>query len=223
MWLLLVMACTPETADTGAVDQGLRFSLPLAEAELFDDAQRVGVDHDPEIYQELLDQVRCSDYLGRAFPWCYDEHSGTDFLLEGGFDTMDAGSTLVVAAADGVILDTEDDQYDRCHATTSGVSCDGHPMVANHVLVEHEGGVTTSYVHLLKDSVLVLPGQEVLCGSPLGLVGSSGNSSTPHLHFAVEDAEGRTIDPYAGPYSQPESWWGEQGSDEGLPEAMCPE
>lgn len=223
MWLLLAMACTSEPADTDVATDELRFALPLDDPTLFDETQRVGVDHDPEVYEELIDQVRCTDYTGRAFPWCYDEHGGTDFLLEGAFDTMDAGSTLVVAAADGVVLDLEQDQYDRCHATTEGVSCDGHDMVANFVLLEHEDGVLSSYLHLLKGSVLVQVGQEVECGEPLALVGSSGLSSTPHLHFALESADGRTLDPYAGPYSQPESWWLDQGRDEGLPGAACPE
>ena len=41
-----------------------------------------------------------TDYLGRGFPHCYDNHTGSDFILQGGFSAMDDGTT-VVAAADG--------------------------------------------------------------------------------------------------------------------------
>jgi len=51
------------------------------------------------------------------------------------------------------------------------------------VEVSHGGGVVTRYAHLSKISVV--PGQQVERGQLLGLVGSTGNSSGPHLHFEV--------------------------------------
>lgn len=224
--LLLWLACAaPPTPplDTGeAVPRGaLRFALPLAEPERF--YQTVGVDHDPVAYDGGLEALICEDYLGRSFPWCYDGHDGSDYLLDGGFEAMDAGSPAVLAAAAGVVVSVADGNYDRCHGdmATGEVSCDGYPMVANHVILEHASGDRSLYWHLQRDSVAVVLGQEVACGAHLGLVGSSGNSSAPHLHFELQDATGTALDPYAGPRSQPETWWEEQGDPEGLPGAGC--
>jgi hypothetical protein len=52
-------------------------------------------------------------------------------------------------------------------------------------------------------------GQRVAVGEYLGNVGSSGNSTGPHLHFEVYDASARLIDPYAGACNRrnSESWW----------------
>ena len=56
----------------------------------------------------------------------------------------------------------------------------------------------------------------------LGIVGSSGNSSMPHLHFGLEDEDGVVIDPFAGPSSQEETWWCEQNPQGELP-GLCEE
>lgn len=197
----------------------LAFRFPLADRTLFE--QTVGVDHDPEVHEEGLQGVQCTSYDGRSFPWCYDEHDGSDYLLVGGFDTMDAGSAVIVAAAPGVVVETDDGNYDRCEATVEGIDCDGYEMAANYVILEHDGGWRTKYWHMKTDSVAVAVGDTVACGDRLGLVGSSGYSSMPHLHFELEGLEGEWIDPYAGEHSQEETWWVEQGDPEGLPGSDC--
>ena len=65
-------------------------------------------------------------------------------------------------------------------------------------------------------------GQSITCGDQLGIVGSSGYSSGPHLHFEVQHADETVIDPYAGVNSQPETWWVDQGDPEGFPSGDCP-
>lgn len=228
MWLLVGCAAplvqpvslkAPEDTAPEVARGALAFRFPLADRALFE--QLVGFDHDPEVYTEGAQGVHCTSYDGRSFPWCYDEHDGSDFLLLGGFDTMDAGSAVIVAAADGVVVATEESQYDRCHATFEGIDCDGYPMEGNHVILEHAGGLRTMYWHMKTDGVDVEVGQSVRCGDRLGLVGSSGYSSMPHLHFELQDAEGVSSDPFAGEYSQPETWWVEQGDAEGLPGSDC--
>jgi hypothetical protein len=228
--LLCLTACTPQpTIDlepfgpVGAAqpaDAGLRFGLPLAEPELIVSAA-IGVDHDPESQDGLLGSALCTNYAGEAFPYCYDQHDGSDYLLVDGFDTMDAGSVDVLAAADGVVTSIEQSQYDRCHIEGTGVSCDGYPMVGNHVLLEHADGTVSKYWHLMTDSVVVTLGEEVRCGDKLAKVGSSGLSSGPHLHFEVVSADGVTFDPYAGAYSQDASWWAEQKGLDELPGPGC--
>jgi hypothetical protein len=220
---LLALACDdPAPADTDSVPRGaLSFAFPLQERDLF--LETVGYDHDPEVH-EGAEALICTAYDGRPFPACYDEHRGSDYLLEGGFDTMDAGSATILAAADGTVVDTDDGHYDRCHGDlgSAEVSCDGHDQAPNYVTLEHAGGWRTRYLHMLSGSVAVAVGDTVACGDVLGHVGSSGNSSQPHLHFQVEDAAGAAFDPYAGAHSQPETWWLEQGGPEGLPGSACP-
>lgn len=201
-------------------DDGVKYGFPLLEPGDF--YQTVGVDHDPDVYPEGIQSVICTNYDGRGFPWCYDEHKGSDYLLADGFDAMDAGSSEVVAAADGVVVDTDDGHYDRCHSGSNfEVTCDGHEMKPNYVILEHEDGNQTRYLHLLSGSVVVQPGDEVFCGDYLGLVGSSGYSAVPHLHFQLESPDGTHIDPYAGPCSQETSYWSDQGPSDGFPGPGC--
>lgn len=63
------------------------------------------------------------------------------------------------------------------------------------VVVEHPGGMQTRYAHLSK--VAVSPGQTVRRGELLGLVGSTGRSTGPHLHYELRQ-NGRPVDPLTG-------------------------
>ena len=51
----------------------------------------------------------------------------------------------------------------------------------NYVVLDHGGGLETEYQHM--KSLLVSAGQSVVQGQVLGYVGSTGNSTGPHLHF----------------------------------------
>jgi len=223
--LLLCSACVevddsagPQDTGEGVLRGALAFSFPLAEREAMN-PPIIGFDHDPDVY-EGIERAYCTDYMGRGFPHCYDEHDGSDFMLDGGFDAMDAGSVAIVAALAGTVVETDDGNYDRCHSdmSTQDVECDGYPMVANFVILEHSGGYRSLYWHMKTDSVAVAVGDVVAIGDTLGLVGSSGYSSGPHLHFEIQDAEKHAIDPFAGEHSQPETWWCDQGDPDEFPE-----
>ena len=221
---LLVSGCVAmidqDSAKNASVQPPLRFGFPIADPSTI--SLTIGLDHDGVVQTSVVGDAICTDYLGRGFPHCYDEHRGSDFILDGGFSAMDAGSVAVVAAAAGVVVSVEDGHYDRCHVEGAGVTCDGFEMIANHVVLEHQHDrLITRYWHLKTDSVAVEVGQEVRCGDVLGLVGSSGYSSLPHLHFQVETDVGSIVDPYAGPFSQDESLWEDQGPPYGLPEPGC--
>ncbi len=218
--MLTLVACTPGSSTDGVARGSVRLGFPLPQRDLFTEV--IGVDHDPVDHDDSpIGGAICTNFEGEHFPSCYDGHRGTDYLLDGGFETMDAGSAEIVAAATGVVISVRDGEYDRCHIGDDfDVTCDGNSGRANHVILEHIDGTQTNYWHMMKDSIVVEVGQVVPCGSMLGMVGSSGNSSTPHLHFQVERYDQR-IDPYAGVESQPETWWSGQDSDDGLPEAGC--
>jgi hypothetical protein len=57
----------------------------------------------------------------------------------------------------------------------------------NHVILDLGGGRFALYAHFKPHSVQVHEGQYVKRGTVLGMVGTSGNSSEPHLHFHVMD------------------------------------
>jgi hypothetical protein len=58
----------------------------------------------------------------------------------------------------------------------------------NHVVVSFGGGHYAFYAHLQPGTVTVKVGQKVKVGQVLGLLGNSGNSNAPHLHFHVMDS-----------------------------------
>lgn len=223
--LLVASGCGADPGWDTLSDEGppLTLGFPVLERELISTLS-IGIDHDTtEQTGSLGGDAICTDYAGRSFPFCYDQHTGHDYLLRGGFETMDEGSATVIAAADGVVLSTQDGHYDRCRLSGTEVDCAGGKKIANFIQIEHYNGVVSKYWHLMKGSLLVEPGDEVTCGQPIAKIGSSGNSSMPHLHFGLETNEGWTLDPYAGPFSQETSLWIAQGVPEALPGAGCAE
>lgn len=66
------------------------------------------------------------------------------------------------------------------------------PKLGNIVRIDHGYGIETLYGHLAKS--LVKEGQRVKRGDVVGLVGSSGLATGPHLHYMVK-ANGQSIDP----------------------------
>lgn len=97
-------------------------------------------------------------------------HSGVDIAAEEG--------TPVCAACDGTVLSVTED-----------------PLMGVTVVLEHEGGFTSTYA-CLGGEVYVSAGDEVLAGQNLGAVGTTaaGESTEPHLHFSISK-DGTLIDP----------------------------
>ena len=125
----------------------------------------------------------------------YDQHRGTDiFTWPYGWLSMDLSRLQAVAAAPGTILVRADGNPDRSCAAGGGN--------ANLVVIQHADGSTAIYVHFKNGSVTPKQvGETVAAGEYLGIVGSSGSSTGPHLHFEVHDTgtyPGPLLDPYDG-------------------------
>ena len=119
----------------------------------------------------------------------YDGHDGVDFALPD-LAAMEAGVPVLAAAA-GIVRAVRDGEVDqrveeRGREAVAGREC------GNGVLLDHGAGWQTQYCHLRRGSVAVAPGDRVTAGTRLGLVGLSGLTSFPHLHFEVRRA-GREI------------------------------
>ena len=91
-------------------------------------------------------------------------NSGT---FHSGVDIGVAAGTPIIAAAGGTV-----------------VQASYHWSMGNYVLIDHGGGIYTVYMHCSK--LLVSTGQSVSQGQQVGLVGSTGVATGPHLHFGLK-------------------------------------
>lgn len=87
--------------------------------------------------------------------------------------------TPVLAARDGTVIYTEANQV-------YGAQVPDMMGKANEVRIQHIDGTFAVYAHLAHGGVYVYAGQRVAAGQQIGLAGSTGYSSGPHLHFAVQ-------------------------------------
>ena len=144
----------------------------------------------------------------------YDKHKGVDIrvptLLE-----MRAG-VPVAAAAPGVVKRARDGMADISIEETGAKAVQGREA-GNAVVIDHGNGWESQYAHLRKGSVAVKPGERVVAGQRLGLIGLSGKTEFPHVHFALRK-DGRTLDPFTG--LPPESGCGRRGTSLWSPAAQ---
>ena len=127
--------------------------------------------------------------IGGAHAWPVPEH----FDVTQGYNDQHAAldiaadtGTPVVAADDGTITVTQ---------TWNGIVTKGDSnSYGNMVQVTHADGTVTLYAHL--SEINVRQGDTVVRGQQIGRVGSTGNSSGPHLHFEVR-SNGSKVDPMA--------------------------
>lgn len=125
----------------------------------------------------------------------YDGHDGTDLRVPS-LVPMGQG-VAVFAAAPGVVRATRDGMADVSVRTLGREAIRGREA-GNGVVLRHGPDWETQYSHLRRGSVRVRPGERVDAGDVLGLVGLSGNTEFPHLHFEVR-YQGRPVDPFVGP------------------------
>ena len=112
--------------------------------------------------------------MGNGYGWRHDPFTGMRDFHQG-LDIVAPLGTKVIAPADGIV-------------TRVGQS----GGFGNCVFISHGYGIMTRYGHLSGYSVKV--GQRIKRGEPLGLVGTTGRSTGPHLHYEVLVHQ-RNVDP----------------------------
>jgi murein DD-endopeptidase MepM/ murein hydrolase activator NlpD len=144
---------------------------PETMAEIADYAANADRPIEGTLPSELPTHEPVRGYVTRAFETrsalADPAHYGTDYAAREG--------TTVEAAADGIVV-------------FAGWS---YPY-GNLLVLSHKLGYHTFYGHNL--SLLVEPGEQVTQAQPIALVGNSGRSSAPHLHFEIWK-EGHRVDP----------------------------
>ncbi len=138
---------------------------------------RVGAKHDSKILYLLPFKKGEScrviqGYHGRLTHRDSDRYA-VDFAMPEG--------TTVCAAREGIVVDLKE-------SSTVGGPEKKFKDQSNFVSIAHSDGTIGEYHHLKHDGVLVEIGQQVTAGQPIALSGSSGYSTSPHLHFGVYSA-----------------------------------
>jgi len=91
----------------------------------------------------------------------------------------------VLAAGDGVVAQIKDGIKENVPQQPPAVPISLETIAGNHINLDLGGGVFALYAHLQPRSLRVKVGDKVRRGQVLGLVGNSGNSTEPHLHFQL--------------------------------------
>ncbi len=113
-------------------------------------------------------------YRSSSYGWRIDPFRGTKAFHEGLDFTANLG-TPIRAAADGIVST----------ATTTAA-------YGNLIKLNHGAGLETRYAHASK--LLVKTGERVVKGQTIALVGSTGRSTGPHLHYEIR-LNGHALDP----------------------------
>lgn len=92
----------------------------------------------------------------------------------------------ILAAADGVVVNLYDEASEQVPGgDAKGITTEN--VGGNMLVVDIGGGAYAFYAHMQRGSLKVKLGDHVKTGDIIGLLGNTGNSTAPHLHFHVMD------------------------------------
>ncbi|MEP7232473.1 MAG: M23 family metallopeptidase [Ginsengibacter sp.] len=192
-----LLSFTSQPAVTG-------FQWPISQPSGFNDNGFYGISN----YVDENNSTAVLDY--NCGTRTYDGHKGTDiFTWPFPWQKMALNAVQIIAAAPGIIIGKSDGFVDTSCAVC--ISCNW-----NAVYVMQADGSVAWYGHMkLNSQTPKSVGQTVALGEYLGILGSSGNSTGPHLHFEVytNNTYTQLVDPWAGTCNAlngATSWWASQ-------------
>jgi hypothetical protein len=94
----------------------------------------------------------------------------------------------LLAVADGTVVHVRDGMPEEAPNQAPVAVKTTEDYAGNTVVLEIAPGVYAPYAHLQPGTVRVKVGDRVKTGQVLGLLGNSGNSTAPHLHFGLQDS-----------------------------------
>lgn len=161
----------PESAGEGPVVPALDAMLDSMDAQIDDRRRQLTALQNLIMTRELARQIVPggrpieSGYISSLYGQRTDPFDGNQ-ATHRGLDFAGVAGTQVLAVADGIVSHTGlDGGYGRM------------------IEITHGNGYVTRYAHNAK--ILVQPGQTVKRGDAIALMGSTGRSTGPHVHFEV--------------------------------------
>jgi murein DD-endopeptidase MepM/ murein hydrolase activator NlpD len=124
----------------------------------------------------------------------YAGHDGSDFRLTS--TAAQRRGVAVLAAAPGTVRALRDGVADHLIENAADQAAIAGRECGNGVVIDHPGGWQSQYCHMARGSLAVRVGQRVVSGERLGLVGLSGDTRFPHVHFSLRH-DGKVVDPFA--------------------------
>ncbi|MFM8541218.1 MAG: M23 family metallopeptidase [Nitrospira sp.] len=145
-----------------------------------------------KVEEQVLDALieAAKDKAGRwaAMPSIWPVHG----WITSGFGPRVSPFTGLLAMHDGLDIGAAPNTSVQAPASGYVVSAGFEAKMGNVIQVDHGYGIETEYGHLAK--ILVKKGQKVKRGDVIALVGSTGRSTGPHLHYMVK-IKGQSVNP----------------------------
>ncbi len=169
-----VAAQVAEMEDLSAAEEAqLEVLIREREAELAAERKAAGIAGETEGGSGIFSWP-VTGTITSPFGWRSNPFGGAPEFHQG-LDIAAPTGTTVTAAAGGTVIMAQ-----------------WYGGYGNYILIDHGGGYSTGYGHL--SAIYVSQGQTVSRGQAIGAVGSTGQSTGPHLHFEVR-INGKPVDP----------------------------
>lgn len=135
-----------------------------------------------------------------AIDWAYINDDG--FFVNGNIDKNESYPTYgqeILAVANGIVIDIKNEIPDNIPGQLD-VRITRETIAGNYIVLDIGNNIYAVYAHLIPNSFKVKVGEKVNKGQVVGLLGNSGNSDGPHLHFHLETKSQQVLGGEGIPY-----------------------
>lgn len=164
---------------------------PPLEGERWVDA--IGCCFPPSVHRTATLPINGKIYGAERFDIDFVQLDSQNRLYTGPIDQLSSYAyegAKVLAIADGTVIDLQNGQPEQKPGGGLPPGLTLTRGLGNFVVIGIGHGRFAFYAHLQPDSLKVKVGDKVHRGQIIGLLGNSGNSDAPHLHFGIHDGPG---------------------------------